>query len=522
MPSSYTTNNGIELIATGEQSGTWGDTTNTNLSLIDTSLDGQVTVTLPSAGTSGSPNDVDIVDGTTSNGRNRLIIFNDGGDLGATAYVRLTPSDAEKIVYIRNSLSGSRSILAFQGTYNASNDYEIPSGTTAVIYFDGAGSGAVAANVFNNAYFDSLRLGSVSVTAVLDEDNMASDSATALATQQSIKAYTDNYMNGTTTVSGIDINSGTIDGTTIGGSTAAAGTFTTLASDSLTVDTNTLVVDATNNRVGIGEASPAVLLDLVDTSPIIRITDSDTGADTDISGANSSGSLFLQIDKNNTAASSTFQIAIDGSEVMRVTDAGNVGINTTSPGCKLDVSNSAAAAANNEIARLRYSTSTTAGHSGDLNFASTAGTILSRISSQIVDGSNVSLSFSTFESGTLSENFLMQNDGDFHADGDVIAYSTTISDERLKDDIKVVESALDKVKQLRGVTFKYKTDGKVSAGVIAQEVEKVLPEAVSDKELPLKADDGEKYKVVQYDALHALMIEAIKELSDEVARLKGE
>ena len=56
MASTYTLNNGIELIGTGEQSGTWGDTTNTNLSLLDTALDGQVTVTLPSAGTSGSPN----------------------------------------------------------------------------------------------------------------------------------------------------------------------------------------------------------------------------------------------------------------------------------------------------------------------------------------------------------------------------------------------------------------------------------------------------------------------------------
>jgi phage baseplate assembly protein gpV len=191
MPSTYTLNNGIELIGTGEQSGTWGDTTNTNLGLLDAALDGQVTITLGAAGSSGSPNALPITDGTTSNGRNRMVVFADGADLGATAYVQLTPNDAEKIIYIRNSLSGSRSVILFQGTYNASNDYEVPAGTTAVVYFDGAGAGAVAANVFNNAYFDGLRLGSVSVTAILDEDNMASDSATALATQQSIKAYVD-------------------------------------------------------------------------------------------------------------------------------------------------------------------------------------------------------------------------------------------------------------------------------------------------------------------------------------------
>jgi hypothetical protein len=191
MPSTYTLNNGIELIGTGEQSGTWGDTTNTNLGLLDAALDGQVIITLAAAGSSGSPNSLPITDGTASNGRNRMVVFSDSGDLGATAYVQLTPNDAEKIIYIRNSLSGSRSVILFQGTYNASNDYEVPAGTTAVVYFDGAGAGAVAANVFNNAYFDGLRLGSVSVTAILDEDNMASDSATALATQQSIKAYVD-------------------------------------------------------------------------------------------------------------------------------------------------------------------------------------------------------------------------------------------------------------------------------------------------------------------------------------------
>jgi hypothetical protein len=221
MPSTYTLNNGIELIGTGEQSGTWGDTTNTNLGLLDAALDGQVTVALASAGSSGSPNSLPITDGTASNGRNRMVVFSDSGDLGATAYVQLTPNDAEKIIYIRNSLSGSRSVILFQGTYNASNDYEVPAGTTAVVYFDGAGAGAVAANVFNNAYFDGLRLGSVSVTAILDEDNMASDSATALATQQSIKAYVDSQVGTVDTLAEILAIGNTTGGTDIVASTSA-------------------------------------------------------------------------------------------------------------------------------------------------------------------------------------------------------------------------------------------------------------------------------------------------------------
>ena len=120
-----------------------------------------------------------------------------------------------------------------------------------------------------------------------------------------------------------------------------------------------------------------------------------------------------------------------------------------------------------------------------------------------------------------SNEFRMESDGDFHADGDVIAFSTTISDERLKTDITKIDSALDKVGQLNGYTFTYKQGGKQSAGVIAQEVEKVLPSAVSEKELPLKTDDGVAYKTVQYDQLVGLLIEAVNELSAKVAKLEG-
>ena len=120
-----------------------------------------------------------------------------------------------------------------------------------------------------------------------------------------------------------------------------------------------------------------------------------------------------------------------------------------------------------------------------------------------------------------SNEFRFEADGDFHADGNVIAYSSTISDERLKEDIKPITGALDKVGQLSGYTFTYKADGKQSAGVIAQEVEAVLPSAVTESTLPLKTDDGVEYKTVQYDQLHGLLIEAIKELKAEIEELKN-
>ena len=110
--------------------------------------------------------------------------------------------------------------------------------------------------------------------------------------------------------------------------------------------------------------------------------------------------------------------------------------------------------------------------------------------------------------------------GNFHADGDVIANSTsTASDIALKDNIQVVEGALDKVAQLDGVTFTWKKDGIESAGVIAQNVEEVLPSAVKEF---YGMDEGlETYKHVDYNQLSALFIEAIKELKQENAELRA-
>ena len=117
----------------------------------------------------------------------------------------------------------------------------------------------------------------------------------------------------------------------------------------------------------------------------------------------------------------------------------------------------------------------------------------------------------------------LYNSGDLHVESNVIAYSTTISDERLKKDIVKIDNALDKVSQLNGYTFEYLADGKKSAGVIAQEVEKVMPSAIIESTLPLKMgdDDDTEYKTVQYDQLHGLMIEAIKELKAEIEELKA-
>ena len=85
---------------------------------------------------------------------------------------------------------------------------------------------------------------------------------------------------------------------------------------------------------------------------------------------------------------------------------------------------------------------------------------------------------------------------------------TANSDQRLKSDIKTIDNALDKVSQMRGVT--YTKDNELGSGVIAQEIEKVAPELVLDGE----------YKSVAYGNTVGYLIEAIKELKSEIEELK--
>jgi len=120
-----------------------------------------------------------------------------------------------------------------------------------------------------------------------------------------------------------------------------------------------------------------------------------------------------------------------------------------------------------------------------------------------------------------SEEMRLENDGDLHVDGNVVAYSLTVSDERLKHNIQKIDGALDKLSQINGYTFTYNSDGgKESAGVIAQEVEKILPSAVENKSLVFHGKEGVEYKTVQYDQLHGLLIEAIKELKEQLDQCK--
>lgn len=117
---------------------------------------------------------------------------------------------------------------------------------------------------------------------------------------------------------------------------------------------------------------------------------------------------------------------------------------------------------------------------------------------------------------------MLQNTGAFHSNGDVIAYSSTLtaSDERLKENIKPLEGSLDKILNLKGVNYDWKSEDKPNnqIGLIAQEVEKVVPEVVNIVEDGL--GELEDMKVVNYSALVPVLIEAVKMQQKQIEELK--
>lgn len=123
--------------------------------------------------------------------------------------------------------------------------------------------------------------------------------------------------------------------------------------------------------------------------------------------------------------------------------------------------------------------------------------------------------------------------GEIRAGGNITAY---YSDKRLKENIQVIENSLEKINKLKGITFNNNelaiqlgyVDNDRQVGVLAQDVLEVLPEAVklAPFDTEFKGDkpvskSGENYLTVQYDRLIPLLIEAIKELKNEIDSLKA-
>jgi hypothetical protein len=191
MPSSYTPNLGIELPADGELDGVWGDVVNDNMEILDRAINGSVSLSL-----TGTSSTLTTSDGVLSDGQFKVLVL--AGSPSGTHTITISPDDAQKIYFVRNTTA--QSVVFTQGS---GGNVTIAAGDSAVIYSDGAGAGAAVVNITNDFAMNSVK-----------------------------------------------ITGGAIDGAAIGGSTAAAITGTTItATGDVTIPDKIVHAGDTNTTI---------------------------------------------------------------------------------------------------------------------------------------------------------------------------------------------------------------------------------------------------------------------------------
>jgi cytoskeletal protein CcmA (bactofilin family) len=196
MTTQYTTILKLALPVQGELSGTWGDVVNDNITqMVEQAVAGKAVINT----WTGNSHTLTTADGTTSESRCAILELTDSGTALTGAGTVVCPTNT-KLYIVDNNTAEIITVQTAAGTGVA-----VPVGKTMLVYCDGT-------NVVEGVtHANSLSLGTSTVTAdkILDEDNMASDSATAIATQQSIKAYVDSQVGTVDTLSEILANGNT-------------------------------------------------------------------------------------------------------------------------------------------------------------------------------------------------------------------------------------------------------------------------------------------------------------------------
>lgn len=274
-------------------------------------------------------------------------------------------------------------------------------------------------------------------------------------------------------------------------------------SGKLTVSSNLSV----SQNIGVGIANPIYPLQIARDSIVVKLNDTngtvggslDSYISFDASGTlqgalgyantvdgvlsvqNRQGNVMISADSNNLKAGSVISLQVDGSTKMIVSDS------STTVNGDLIIPDKIVHSSDSDTS-IRFLSSDTV--TIETNSAERL---------RVASDGNVGI-------GTTSAAYKLQVTGTVAATD----FNST-SDLALKTDITQIEGALDKVRQISGYTFTYKSSEQRSAGVIAQEIEKILPEAVSGEE---------GSKTVAYGNLVALLIEAIKEQQQQIESLK--
>ena len=135
MGSTYTDNGGIEKIGLGEQAGAWGTTTNNNFDIVDRLINGVGSISL-----SGTTHTLTTSDGSLSDGMFKVLVL--GGSPSGTNTITIEPNNADKLYFVKNA--SGQSVTFTQGS---GANVTILNGFGAIIFADGAGSGAAVTDL---------------------------------------------------------------------------------------------------------------------------------------------------------------------------------------------------------------------------------------------------------------------------------------------------------------------------------------------------------------------------------------
>jgi len=348
----------------------------------------------------------------------------------------------------------------------------------------------------------------------------------------------------------------TVSGTTAlnGGATLgdASGDALTINSSAVSIpnglnfDSNTFVIDATNNYVGIGTSSPATIVHAQKSSGNTYYRAQNNLANVDF-GVDGAGTGILWNNSNYPLAFGT-----NNSERMRIDSSGNVGIGTSSPDSKLHVqrsndgvigtfrgTSSAQLLLSIASGNLVYDSSNgNATHVWQSNTTErmridSSGNLLVGTTSRV---NNERLSVKQTGSGAwpiimLGEDrgavfritassgyaaYFERNNGSYTGDIFITSSGTTTfntaSDYRLKENIAPMTGALDKVAALKPVTYTWKSNGEASQGFIAHELAEVVPDCVTGEKDAVDAEGNPVYQGIDTSFLVATLTASIQEL----------
>jgi hypothetical protein len=572
----------LKEIATGDESGTWGTSTNTNLELIAEAFSfGTEAIT-----TNADTHTTTIADGSTDPGRSIYLKYT--GALDSACTITIGPNTVSKLWFIENATtdsgsSGPYNIVISQGS---GANVTIPNGHVKAIYSDGAGSGAAMVDAFT----DLNLAGTTTVDDLTVSDDLSvTDDATIGGTLGVTGAVTAN--------AGVSIDNITIDGTEIdlssgdlsidvagnlqidaddngeirfldGGTQYAAikkdgnnALFQSIVADgdfviqgidgssfisALTFDMSDAGAAQFNSNVGIGTA-PTSTLHLKNSNRDLNFTLADSPATGDAGVQITAGaSDFLGI----FAGSSNGELLLgsNGTEKARINSSGSIGVGTTSPsggsvgGKVLHLVNSGATAS----VRVDRSDSSTTGTISLLDANSTHGLFgtgskpmaFSTDSTERmrIDSSGFLQIATTGKSGRIN---LQPNPSNNHfvefyttADGKVGEINTTggtttnyvtSSDYRLKENVDYTWDATTRLKQLKPARFNWISDetNTLVEGFLAHEVSDIVPEAISGKKDAVDGQGNPEYQGIDHSKLVPLLTKAIQELEARITALES-